>query len=59
MLKQTALKSQSVCDCSTQNGKLKFVLKDIEARSKACKEFSWKRKPRRIERDYMSKYTTC
>ena len=59
MLKQTALKSQSVCDCSTQDLTLKFVLKDIEARRKACKEFSWKRKPRRIERDDMSKYTTC
>ena len=36
-LKQTKVKSQSVSDCITQNLRIKFVLKDIEACSKACK----------------------
>ena len=39
-LQQTAVKSQSVCDCSTRNFKLKFVLKDIEGMQQNMQKIS-------------------
>lgn len=43
-LKQSAVKSQSVCDCSMQNLKVKFVLKDIQGMQQSKQRISMEKK---------------